>query len=266
MFGFTMKVSELKSQTEELYNGIRDYRKLLSVSRDHYMPDIVRNHEEISSMQTMLTRRYAKLAKYVIRFGKNPQINDGVWNVTYSPYDNAFSKDILLRIGPSTDAVISDLDFIIGTLEGMDPDESLEEKRQSPQMSAKEDVKVEKSLEELSEQELLAILRMAENTDVPGSRYQRAKIELEIRDREKPIPPSVTYHVGRDVINTRKIDTEHNSTVQIGGGGPSPRKNRTPWYRRWYMICIVYPLLIAILAVCVDHYYFTNPSTSPIVP
>ena len=44
-------------------------------------------------------------------------MSDGVWNVTYSPYDMAFSDDILLRVGPALDAVINDLDWIIGKLE-----------------------------------------------------------------------------------------------------------------------------------------------------
>lgn len=36
-----------------------------------------------------------------------------------------------------------------------------------------------------TDEELEAIIRRAENTDVPGSLYQRAKVELELRDRKR---------------------------------------------------------------------------------
>jgi len=41
------------------------------------------------------------------------------------------------------------------------------------------------SMENLADDEIDAILRKAENVDVPGSRYQRAKIESDIRHRKK---------------------------------------------------------------------------------
>lgn len=46
-------------------------------------------------------------------------MSNGVWNVSYSPYANAFTKDVLPRIGKSTDLIIGDLDYIIGKLEVM---------------------------------------------------------------------------------------------------------------------------------------------------
>lgn len=39
-----------------------------------------------------------------------------------------------------------------------------------------------------SDEELEAIIRRAENTNVPGSLFQRAKIELELRDRKQQKP------------------------------------------------------------------------------
>ena len=39
-----------------------------------------------------------------------------------------------------------------------------------------------------SDEELEAIIRRAENTNVPGSLFQRAKIELELRDRRQGKP------------------------------------------------------------------------------
>jgi len=41
------------------------------------------------------------------------------------------------------------------------------------------------NLENKSNKELEAIIRRAENTNVPGSLFQRAKIELDLRDRKR---------------------------------------------------------------------------------
>lgn len=114
-----MNIGNLKAEIVKFYDKVRAYRTLLLESRDPHIPKIIKNHEEIARQKTILIRDYAKLEVYIKKLGKNQLMNDGVWNIWYSPYDNAFSNDILVRTGPSIDAVINDLDYIIGKLEGM---------------------------------------------------------------------------------------------------------------------------------------------------
>ena len=121
-------------------NDVQGYRELLVRSRDRIMPDIVKNHAQIAQKRSELTSTYAGLEKYIKRIGKNPQMNDGVWNVLYSPYDNAFSADTLVRIGPSIDAVLQDLDYITGKLNTMDQQE-LDELAYSSQKKGSETLK-----------------------------------------------------------------------------------------------------------------------------
>lgn len=63
----------------------------------------------------------------------------------------------------------------------------------------------EKEIKNKTDEELLSIIRCGENTNVPTSEFQSATRELSLRDREK-------------LINI-------------------------PWYRNWWMIYIIYPLL-----------------------
>lgn len=40
-------------------------------------------------------------------------------------------------------------------------------------------------VEQMSDEELEAIVRLSENPNIPGSRFQKAKNELELRDRKR---------------------------------------------------------------------------------
>lgn len=114
-----MQLEQLITKFEEFQQMIKTYRALLLKSRD-MIGDIVRNHDEIAEKRSILNREHAGLQKYIRKFGKNPRMNDGVWNLVYSCYDNAFSADILQRVGPSLDGVMQDLDYILGTLTSID--------------------------------------------------------------------------------------------------------------------------------------------------
>ncbi len=112
-----MKREETIKKAEDFRQGVMSYRDLLLASRDSAMPHIVRNHDLIDEAKSKLVRTFASLEKYIFKFGNNPKMNDGVWNVLYSPYSMAFSSDILLRVGPAIDGVIDDLDIVLGRLE-----------------------------------------------------------------------------------------------------------------------------------------------------
>lgn len=122
-----MNREEVVKKIEEFRQGCKAYSDLLLDSRDDVFPDIVRNHDLIDEARAKLNRVYASVEKYIKKFGNNPKMNDGVWNVTYSPYDNAFTSDILIRTGRSLDAVIDDLNLVLGRLEAI-TDSEFEEK------------------------------------------------------------------------------------------------------------------------------------------
>lgn len=44
---------------------------------------------------------------------------------------------------------------------------------------------MDKEIEQMSDEELEAIIRLSENPNIPGSRFQKAKNELGLRDRKR---------------------------------------------------------------------------------
>lgn len=111
-----MKLSDLREKIISFKNGVKNYRQLLMSSLD-YMAEISSNHQEIEEQRSELVKTYAKLEIYIKTIGKNPRLHDGVWATLYSAYDNGLSADIINRVGPSIDAMLTDLDYIEGKLE-----------------------------------------------------------------------------------------------------------------------------------------------------
>lgn len=132
-----MTLAELKTAITEFRQRVQEYRDLMSASRDSVMPEIVRNRQQISQMRAELNAEHGRLEKYLAKFGNNPRMSDGVNPQIYPVYSNAFSSDILLRVGPSTDAVLQDLNYIIGKLNGLTEEEFKEAlqppKKETPQ-------------------------------------------------------------------------------------------------------------------------------------
>ncbi len=81
------------------------------------------------------------------------------------------------------------------------------------------------SLENLSDAELLTIIRRGENTDVPGSRYQKAQTEYQIRHGQKVIDMmrggrgGLSIQVGGDMLNDGTISAGPGVPIDIGVGG-----------------------------------------------
>lgn len=124
-----MTLERLRTLVTAFRQQVRDYRDLLLGSRDLVMPEIVRNGEVIEQARATLNTDFGRLQRYIRLFGNNPRMNDGVNPHVYDVYSNAFSADILLRAGPSLDAVLPDLDYIAGRLNGMTEDEFAEATR-----------------------------------------------------------------------------------------------------------------------------------------
>lgn len=118
-----MNKEKLAEEISVFRDKVGAFKKLLLRSRDSVMPEIVRNHDEIASMRRALVRKYASLEKYLDKLGKRPKMRDGVNPEYYPVYHNAFSTDILLRVGPSLEAVEQDLDYVLGKFESISEDE-----------------------------------------------------------------------------------------------------------------------------------------------
>jgi len=112
-----MTIEELKQKILDFRNLVNQYNQLLLRSRDPIIPKIVRNYDQIESMRSKLNKKFGALEKYIRKLGKNPKMSDGVWDVFYSVYENAFSSDVLVRVGPSLNTVLQDLDYVLGKLE-----------------------------------------------------------------------------------------------------------------------------------------------------
>lgn len=127
-----MNKDQLTNEISNFHNAVSDFKQLLLDSRDRMMPEIVRNHEKITADRRVLVRKYASLEKYLDKLGKRPKMRDGVNPEYYPVYHNAFSTDILLRVGPSLEAVEQDLDYVLGKLEGMSEEEVTNSIKDSP--------------------------------------------------------------------------------------------------------------------------------------
>lgn len=118
-----MNLEELKKRILNFRSNVQDFYELLGKSRSRALPKIVRNHEKIARFRTLLNSEYGKLEKFLKHFGNYPSMRDGVNAVSYPAYSNAFSGDILQRVGPSIRAVLQDLDIISGKLSNLTEEE-----------------------------------------------------------------------------------------------------------------------------------------------
>lgn len=84
-----------------------------------------------------------------------------------------------------------------------------------------------KPIEQFTKEELLSVIRRAENTDVPGSLYQRCNKEFEIRNQ-------------RELLEAAKIDR--------------------PWYERPIGIVALSVVASIIAAYLIYRFGFSNPS------
>ena len=111
----------LTEKITEFYEKIKAYRSLLSNSTDS-MVNIYKNIDEISKQRSNLNIIYGGLSKYIKKIGNNPMRSD-IGGGPYPIYETGLSNDILQRRGPCIDAIIQDLEYILGQLNTMDEEE-----------------------------------------------------------------------------------------------------------------------------------------------
>jgi hypothetical protein len=114
-----MKLEEFKTEITQFKKGVTSYQRLLRSYFD-YPGDVGDLGSKISTIRSGLLKKYAQLELYIKAIGRNPRLHDGVWANLYSAYDNGLSEDIISRVGPSVDAMLTDLDYIDGKLGTLD--------------------------------------------------------------------------------------------------------------------------------------------------
>jgi len=122
-----------------------------------------------------------------------------------------------------------------------------------------------KPIEQFSDAELLTVIRRAENTNIPGSLYQRANTEWQIRHQQKMLDITeknrngIFFEVGGDMTNHGVIHTAEDATVDIAVAGNYSSNNKTKiiqsspvtsnkqWYEKPLGIVII-GIVIAIIS------------------
>src|SRR5262249_14785433 len=82
-----------------------------------------RNINELREQMGSLARQLGTLRPYIERFAQSTLM--GVLGQTWDVYDSAVSNDVSVRKGPSIEAVLPQLQQMLGRLETMNPDEEI---------------------------------------------------------------------------------------------------------------------------------------------
>lgn len=122
------------------------------------------------------------------------------------------------------------------------------------------------SVENLSDAELLAIIRKRENVGVPTSKFERANAEWQMRQQQKILEATknhrggIFFEVGGDMMNHGMIQTDPYATVDIAVAGNYSsnnkakivqgelKKNSKEWYEKplgMILIGVVVGLIVA---------------------
>ncbi len=123
--------------------------------------------------------------------------------------------------------------------------------------------KMADSVENLTDDEILEIIRKSENTNVPGSRYQKARNEFDIRHKKRVEDslrqPKVSIGILNQGRNNKFIDNtfegldvgiqdEGENTLAVGNSFTEPEKSKKRFYARhpWWFAIITGVILLMI--------------------
>ncbi|MDD5050802.1 MAG: hypothetical protein PHV93_03630 [Candidatus Pacebacteria bacterium] len=129
---------------------------------------------------------------------------------------------------------------------------------------------MQKPIEEYTDGELMSVIRQAENTDISGSQYQKAKNEWDMRQQVKIAQATekkrggIFFEVGGNMINDGAIHTAEGATVDVSvagdytsnkgkiyqGKGP---KDETLLDKFFWLIIV--PVLVVVIGGFILHYF-----------
>lgn len=116
-----MNKSDFESRISEFYKNVKEYKELLFRSLDNGA-NLVRNVNKINEERSNLNIMYGKLSKYIKKLGNYPYLSD-IGGGPYPAYEVGLSADIIQRRGPCLEAIMQDLEYILGKLDEMSKEE-----------------------------------------------------------------------------------------------------------------------------------------------
>jgi hypothetical protein len=120
-----MKVKELSSRIERFRTALVEHGDLWKQSLDRTLPDYpIANGDTLRRQIDVLARQLGALRPYIDRFNF-PSVM-GVAGVEWDAYDSAVSNDVAIRKGHSIEAVLQQLQQILGRLDCMNPEAEFE--------------------------------------------------------------------------------------------------------------------------------------------
>lgn len=119
-----LKVRELTSRVQQFHDDLETHFRLWCQSLQQPIPDYpVRNIETLREQTNSLARQLGTLLPYIERFTSSKTMT--VMGQRWDAYDSAVGNDVSVRKGPSIEAVLPQLQQMLGRLELMNPDEEI---------------------------------------------------------------------------------------------------------------------------------------------
>lgn len=120
-----MKVRELASKVQKFHDDLEAHFDVWSQSLEQPIPDYpVRNIQELREQTSSLARQLGTLRPYIKKFTESTLMT--VMGQTWDAYDSAVSNDVSVRKGPSIEAILPQLQQMLGRLESMNSDEEVQ--------------------------------------------------------------------------------------------------------------------------------------------
>lgn len=221
----------------------------------HALQKFKRKGEEhirwIAKTQRYLKEIFGENSKYIKEFSSLSWTKDGQYFIGGPTHiDESFNPQIgIERV--NQEAYIEQLEIARGVL--LAAKDEIEEAEEFNTPIDAQESKIQSfsiiDTESMTEAQLLGIIRRAENTHVPGSLFQKAKLELELRDRvNKSASPAPVYNqtVNGGVANFGNVDGPLVGRDVIQNL-PSKDIDKIPFWRSWWMLYIIYPIVTIVV-------------------
>lgn len=115
-----------------------------------------------------------------------------------------------------------------------------------------------KSINEFTDEELLGVIRRAENTSVPGSQYQKAYNEWQIRHQQKMLEATKKHPQSGVFISAQNF--ENNGSISSN----DPRatsKEGLPYLHKWNVVITIIGIVVTILLAIIGWKFYSSQTS-----
>lgn len=121
-----MTVGEFVQRVEKFRNDLQNHFDLWVVSLESDLPDYpVRNVAALREQMRNLARQLGAIRPFIQQLVPSTQMGIPAFNIAWDAYNSAVENDVAARKGDSIEAVLSQLDQLLGRLEAADPTEEI---------------------------------------------------------------------------------------------------------------------------------------------